>query len=133
MKKSWMIVALLAWSVAPMARAGMIELRAGGGINSANPSSFEDEVNKASNGGLDSSTFDNYNADIFWDIPALPIGVGLRHEWINQSQSAGGFSWDLKAQNTSVLVDLRLLDTAVYLGPILSIGYPSAKLNFDTP
>jgi hypothetical protein len=133
MKITRLLLALLALTIAQGAQAGIIEIRGGLGINSASPDAFEDEVNAAGSGGLESDDFDNYNADIFFNIPAFPLGVGLRHEWINQDQSANGNKWDLKAQNTSVLVDWRIFDAGIYLGPILSIGYPSAEVDFETP
>jgi hypothetical protein len=133
MKFSRLVVAAIVLMAAQAAHAGLIEIRGGIGINSASPDAFEDEVNSASGGGLDSDDFDNYFADLYVNLPALPIGVGLRHEWINQDQSSGGNKWDLEAKNISVLVDWRILDNVVYLGPILSIGYPSADLDFETP
>ena len=113
-------------------QAGLLELRGGVGLNAANPHSFEDRVNSISGQDLNSSTFDNYNADVFVNLPVVPTGVGLRKEWINQKESSGGDEWKLNAKNISVLVDWRIINTLVYLGPIVGIGYPSAKVDFNS-
>ena len=34
--------------------------------------------------------------------------------------------------NISVLVDWRILNNVVYLGPIVGIGYPTAKVDFNS-
>lgn len=127
-----LMLAVFALSITQDAQAGLIEIRGGAGINTASPDAFEDEVNAASGADLDSDYFDNYFADVYVNFPALPIGVGLRHEWLNQSQSSNGNEWDLDATNVSVLVDWRILDNVVYLGPIVGIGYPSAEVDFKT-
>ncbi len=132
MKHSRLILALAAFVVVQTAHAGLLEIRGGYGVNSASPDAFENRVNTVSNSSLDADNFDNYNVDIFFDLPVLPLGVGLRHEWIKQDQSSNGSEWDLDAKNISVLVDWRLLDTLVYVGPIVGIGYPSAEVDFDS-
>ncbi len=58
--------------------------------------------------------------------------MGLRQEWLNQKQSSGGNEWKLDASNISVLVDWRILNNVVYLGPIVGIGYPTAKVDFNS-
>ncbi|OVE76968.1 hypothetical protein BVX98_03975, partial [bacterium F11] len=72
----------------------------------------------------------------FLNIPILPIGAGLRYEWANQDQSSSlsgnTFDWDLEVKNISLLVDYRIIDMAgVYLGPIVSIGMPSADFELN--
>lgn len=112
-------------------QAGILEIRGGVGMTAANPNEFEDDVKAASNQSLSADSFQNYNADVFINIPAIPIGVGLRQEWLNQDQSGNGASWDLEAKNTSLLVDWRIIDTGVYVGPIVGAGYPSGDLDFN--
>jgi hypothetical protein len=111
---------------------GILELRAGAGLTGADPSAFEDRVNSLGGGGLSADKFESFNADIFFNIPVSPLGIGVRHEWINSSQGNGPSSWDLKANNLSLMVDLRLIDSVVYFGPIVSVGYPWADLDFSS-
>jgi len=130
-KYAWMTAALLMLAGSTQA-AGMLELRGGVGLNAANPEDFEDRANAVSGESLDADNFDNFNADIFWDIPMFPIGVGLRQEWIQGDQSSGGSDWDVDATNTSLLVDWRIINTGIYLGPIVGIGIPSGDINFHS-
>jgi hypothetical protein len=133
MKKwSLLIATVFTFSFVQALHADLIELRGGFGINSASPDDFENRANNISGSDLSSDNFDNYNVDVFFNIPVLPIGVGLRHEWLTQDQSSSGSQWDLDAKNISLLVDWRLLDNFVYLGPIVSIGFPTADVNFDS-
>jgi hypothetical protein len=40
---------------------------------------------------------------------------------------------DLKATNLSLLVDWRIIDSShFYIGPIVSVGHPSAKVDFKS-
>lgn len=132
MKK--LFLALICLGAVSMAQAGLIEIRGGAGLTAADPDAFEERVNTVAGGGLSSDEFESFNADVFVNLPVLPIGFGLRHEWLNQDQtsSAGGTTseWDLDIRNVSLLVDLRLIDTKLYLGPIVSLGYPWAELDF---
>jgi hypothetical protein len=117
-------------AAAPFANAGILELRGGAGILSNNSHDFEDDVHAIDNNGISTNDFQTYNADLFVNLPALPIGFGVRQEWLNVSDDSNGDSLDLKTRNTSLLVDLRIIDTAFYIGPILAIGYPTADLDF---
>jgi hypothetical protein len=114
------------------ARAGIVEIRGGVGLSAANADQFDEAAKAAGQGGIDANDFQTYNADLFFNIPAFPIGVGLRHDWLNLSKGSGGSDVDLKGRNLSLLVDLRLLDTPVfYLGPIVGAGYPTANVHFN--
>jgi hypothetical protein len=130
-KKSLLIaVALLGIGTA---HAGILEIRGGAGITSANADDFDDQAKAANNNGIDANDFRTYNADIFINIPNFPVGFGVRHEWLNLSEGSGGSDLDLKATNLSLLVDLRVIDTPLfYVGPIVSIGHPSAKVDFKS-
>jgi len=102
------------------ARAGLLEIRAGVGMNAADPK----DLNTAINSGLDSNSIDNYNLDVYVNLPALPIGVGLRNEWLKGEASFGADAWDIDANNLTVLVDWRIIDSVIYVGPLVTIGAP---------
>ena len=68
----------------------------------------------------------------FFNIPLFPIGVGLRQEWLNDSQGNGTDDWEIDVKNLSLLVDWRLLDNDLfYVGPNVGIGYPSGDLKIS--
>lgn len=128
----WMLMALMTFGCLG-AQAGILEIRGGVGMSAANADQFDEAAKAAGNDGIDANDFQTYNADVFFNIPAFPIGVGLRHEWLNLSEGSGNSDVDLKATNLSLLVDLRLIDSPVfYVGPIVSVGHPSAKVDFKT-
>jgi hypothetical protein len=115
------------------ARAGLIDLRGGIGRSAANIDDFDNQAKAANGNGIDANDFQTYNADIFVNLPVVPIGVGIRHEWFNLNQGNGGSDVDLKATNLSLLVDWRIIHAPnFYLGPIVSAGHPSAKVNFHS-
>ena len=131
MKRWTFFLAVPALLLVQVAHADLIELRAGVGLNAANPNAFQDRVKAISGSDLKANEFDNFNADLFLNLPG-PFGVGLRHEWINGDKSSNGSDWKLRAKNFSVLADWRLIDTVFYLGPIVSIGYPNANVKFNS-
>jgi hypothetical protein len=120
------VLAMLA-AVAPV-KAGALDIRLGAGLSTANPKSFESRVNSLSGSDLSAGSFDSYNADAVFHLPIVPIGVGVRYERSSQKQSGSGSEWDLDINNFSVLADWRILNNVVYLGPLVSMGYPWADL-----
>lgn len=122
---------LLALAV-PAAQAGILELRGGVGLTAPDDDTFEDRGNAVPNNGIQLDEFDVYNADIFFNLPAIPLGVGVRQEWIDVDEDSNGSELDLEATNLSLLVDIRIIDSAFYIGPIFGVGHPSADLNYKT-
>lgn len=61
-------------------------------------------------------------ADVMVKLPLIPFGFGLRYEKL----SASGSSTDMEAtanfNRTAILVNYRLIDTILHVGPILSYG-----------
>ncbi len=127
------LTALAATALTGTAHAGgILELRAGAGINSTDPDALEREVNAINSSSVKAEDFDNFHADVFFNLPVLPIGVGVRHEWLSQSDSSNGSNLDVDVNNLSLLVDWRIIDTLVYAGPIVSIGYPWGDVDFSS-
>lgn len=113
--------------------ARILDIRGGVGRSSADMDDFDEQAKAANGNGIDANDFDTYNVDVFVNLPVLPIGFGVRHEWLNLNEGSGGSDLDLKATNLSLLIDLRVIDTNVfYIGPIVSIGHPSAKVDFGS-
>lgn len=114
------------------AQAGILEIRGGFGLNTIDDDDFEKRANAINNDGADLNDFDTYNVDVFINLPLFPIGFGLRQEWMDVDSDSTGSNLDLEAQKLSLLVDFRIIDTGFYIGPILGIGHPSAKIDYDT-
>src|ERR1043165_5713248 len=98
-QKVFFVTILLAITAASAQAAGMLEIRGGAGLLSSSPQAFEDQVNSISGGGFSVDKLQTFNLDAFFNIPACPLGVGLRHEWLNSSEGNGPTNWDFKANN----------------------------------
>lgn len=118
-----------------IASAGILEIRGGIGMTSTDASSFDGNLQAAGANGLNTDDIQSYNLDLFLNIPVLPIGVGLRYEQASQDESVSvsgsSAKFDLDVQNISLLIDWRIIDTLFYVGPLVSIGLPSADLDFN--
>lgn len=95
----------------------LFEVRAGYGILSSKPdlsNFYGGSVPAAPNAGL---TF-----DAIATIPLVGIGGGLRYE--NMKISADNSNLDLENQltRTSLILNYRLINTLIYLGPIMTYG-----------
>ena len=123
-------LALLSIGV-PSVNAGILDLRVGAGLSAANPRGFENRVNNLSGTDLKAGNFDTFNADLIFHLPVLPMTLGVRYEQAAQNKSASSSEWKLNVNNLALLVDWRLINSKIYLGPIVSIGYPWADLKFN--
>jgi len=133
MKKAWLAIILALTSVSVAQAGGILEIRGGVGMAAADSDDFEDQTQAIGGQSIDANDFETYNADIFINLPALPIGFGVRHEWLNLNEGSGNNEVDLEATNLSLLVDLRIIDSDnFYVGPIVGIGHPSAKVDFKS-
>jgi hypothetical protein len=61
-------------------------------------------------------------ADIIVSPPFVPLGVGLRYENMGVTASTSGNEFKADYKRTSLLVNYRIIDTLLYLGPIFSYG-----------
>lgn len=102
----------------------IIELRAGYGLNIVNP----DKMN-ALHSSYNASKVPNlagFNLDAMVSLPAIPIGFGFRYESMsaegNGTSAVGEYKYSAAFTRTSLLVNYRLIDTLIYVGPISSIG-----------
>lgn len=66
------------------------------------------------------------NAGIGFDavfiFPVIGIGGGLRYENLGFNAKSGNLEYKSQATRTSVIINYRLIDTIMYLGPIATIG-----------
>lgn len=65
--------------------------------------------------------------DALFIAPVLGIGAGLRYENLGFNASSGGLEFKTQATRTSVLINWRLINTVMYLGPIATIGMSHAN------
>jgi hypothetical protein len=61
-------------------------------------------------------------ADLILNLPLVPIGFGLRYEDMGLKASSGGLTFDAKYTRTALILNYRLIDTILHLGPIFTYG-----------
>ena len=59
-----------------------------------------------------------YGADVLISLPLVPFGFGLRYETLG----ADFDGVELSASRTAILLNKRIIDTLMYVGPIASLG-----------
>ncbi len=61
-------------------------------------------------------------ADALFIFPILGIGVGLRYENLGFTASSNGLEYKSSTTRTAVILNYRLIDTLMFLGPIATYG-----------
>lgn len=62
------------------------------------------------------------NVDVIATIPIVGLGAGLRYEDFKIDYDSSGFTVENSFKRTSMIVNWRLIDTLLYVGPILTYG-----------
>ena len=61
-------------------------------------------------------------ADVLVKLPLIPFGFGMRYEKLALSGTTTDMTADATFNRTAVLVNYRLIDTIIHIGPIFSYG-----------
>lgn len=61
-------------------------------------------------------------ADVLISPPLFPIGFGMRYENMGLNVSEGSLDFKANYTRTAILINYRLIDTLLFLGPIFSYG-----------
>lgn len=61
-------------------------------------------------------------ADVLISPPLFPIGFGVRYENMGVDATSNGLEFKANYTRTALLVNYRLIDTLLFLGPIFSYG-----------
>lgn len=60
--------------------------------------------------------------DALFIVPVIGIGGGLRYENLGFNAKSGNLEYKSQATRTSIIINYRLINTLMYLGPIATIG-----------
>jgi hypothetical protein len=60
--------------------------------------------------------------DAIFVVPVVGIGGGIRYENMGFNASSGSLEYKSQVTRTSLIVNYRLIDTVMYLGPIATMG-----------
>ncbi len=61
-------------------------------------------------------------ADVLVKLPLIPFGFGMRYEKLTASGSSSNMDATANFNRTAVLINYRLIDTILHVGPIFSYG-----------
>ncbi len=61
-------------------------------------------------------------ADVLVKLPLIPFGFGVRYEKLSLSGTTSDMTAEAQFNRTAVLVNYRLIDTILHIGPIFSYG-----------
>lgn len=107
----------------------LIELRINYGMNFVSPSALNDRYilpSSLSNGSLTHTQMLGPGMDVIVNLPAFPVGFGLRYENLSRSIKATGLAGNQQSEiNNSrfaAVATYRLLDQGMFLGAIGTAG-----------
>jgi hypothetical protein len=60
--------------------------------------------------------------DVLISLPLIPIGFGIRSENMGLKVSEGSLEFEAKNQRTALLLNYRLIDTLMFVGPTFTYG-----------
>ncbi len=61
-------------------------------------------------------------ADALFIVPILGLGAGIRYENLGFKLSQGGLDYKTSTSRTAILLNYRIINTLLYLGPVFSYG-----------
>lgn len=99
----------------------LVELKAGYSQFTTSPGSLNDQFP----GNPKISQMQAISFDIMGNVPLMPVGLGVRHEMFSRKESDGALSSQIDWKRTSILVNKRLIDTVMYLGPVATVSFAS--------
>lgn len=99
----------------------LIELKAGYSQFSTSPGTLNDQFP----GNPKISQMQAISFDVMGNVPLMPVGLGVRHEMFSRKESDGGLRSEIDWKRTSILVNKRLIDTVMYLGPVATVSFAS--------
>jgi len=132
MKKIFLVVAMCLFISIGVERlnADLLEVRVGAGLNFVDPDDFDKNFEST-----DAEDLETYNVDLFVNIPISPINAGFRYETSAQDDSGSSGvndeKWELDVERFSILVDWRIIDTGIYVGPLASFGVHNGTLKIN--
>ena len=107
--------------------AALIDLRAGYTMLNASPSALNTSLGTLPH----LSKMQGLNADLIVSLPLMPVGLGLRGEFLADKQSNTVGDYTATMTRVSLLVNSRIIDTLMFFGPIASIGLTN-EFKMDT-
>ncbi len=108
--------------LSPLSANALVDLRATYGVLTA-----KDEATAACGTNCTGSLpgvvpFGGIGADLIISPPLTSFGFGIRYENLGLKGSASGIDVDAKMERMALIVNYRLIDTILHIGPIFTYG-----------
>jgi len=136
MKTKLFLIAFLSCMISPA--HALVDIRAGYGMSMGSPTQLNNDLDHSISGATGIKALSGLNADVVVNLPLVPIGFGLRYESLSSSISttipgtSASFNTKLQNDRIALLLNYRIIDTLVYVGPIATYGLVNtSKLTFD--
>lgn len=100
----------------------IVEARVTYGALSSSPDLAKVDVSSGASAIPSAAANYGVGADLLIIVPFLGLGGGLRYENMGFKINSNGFAYKTTTTRTSLLLNYRLIDTLLYLGPIFSYG-----------
>lgn len=62
-------------------------------------------------------------ADVIFDLPLAGFGIGMRYENLGLKYKGNGLKVESELSRTALLMNWRWIDTLMYFGPVVSVGF----------
>lgn len=99
----------------------LIEVKGGYSQLTVSPGSLNDQFPLAP----EIKQLQSISVDVMANVPLMPVGLGVRYEMLKRNETAGTSGSQVDWKRTSILVNKRLIDTLMYLGPIFTVSVAS--------
>lgn len=115
------VTSLLCCLLFSSATFALVELKGGFSQFTTSPSALNDQFP----GNPKISQMQAISFDVMGNVPLMPVGLGVRHEMFSRKESDGALRSEIDWKRTSILVNKRLIDTLMYLGPVATVSFAS--------
>lgn len=105
----------------PTRASALIELKGAYSLFNTNPSDLNDSF--AGQPKIDQMQAISF--DVMGRVPTMPVGLGVRHEMFSRDETGPSVKSKIDWKRTSILVNKRLIDTGIYLGPVATVSFAS--------
>ncbi len=119
--------ALLTFTIVGFANPAhaLFEGRVGFGMHQVDPGELNTSLTSSLGAGFKIEKLVSLGVDVIIMPPLFPVGIGLRYEGQANKETSGLNAVTTGLGRLAVIVNKRLIDTVVFLGPIATFGLSS--------
>ena len=114
-------VAVLTLVFAVNSAQALIEVKGGYSMFTTTPGALNDNFSAAPK----ITQLQGLSVDVMGNVPLMPVGLGVRYETLKRNETSGTSGSEVDWKRTSILINKRLIDTLIYIGPIATVSVAS--------